>query len=59
MTAGKLYRGKGTKARQLAAFRGRYGKRGAAVYGAVVGKVAREQVRPRPSATSYFRMEMD
>lgn len=44
MAKGKLYRGRGTKAAQMRAFRRRYGPRGAAVYGAVVGKVHREQV---------------
>lgn len=45
--SGKLYRGKGTKARQERAFKARYGKRGPEVYGKVLGKVAREQAAER------------
>ena len=40
----RLYRGKGTKARELRSFEARYGKeRGKKVYGATVGKVYREK----------------
>lgn len=44
MSKGRLYKGKGTKARNLTKFRKRYGSRGGRIYGAVVGKVHREQV---------------
>jgi hypothetical protein len=47
MAEKRLYRGAGTKARQLRSFEKRYGKRGAEVYGRVVGKVAREQAEKR------------
>ena len=39
----RLYRGAGTRARELREFQERYGPRGVIVYGAVVGKVKREQ----------------
>jgi hypothetical protein len=47
MSKGNLYRGRGTKEAQLRRFRAAYGRRGPGVYGAVVGKVAREQARKR------------
>ena len=63
MAKGKLYRGRGTRASQRRAFKARYGKRSGYVYGAVIGKVAREQairagrkterVRGHPSRTRY------
>ncbi len=43
----RLYKGKGTKARERAAFRKKYGARGSYVYGAVVGKVKRERAAAR------------
>ena len=57
MTPKRLYRGKGTKTRQLRAFRQRYGARGAVVYGKVIGKVHREQVALREpgAATEHVR----
>lgn len=47
MSEGHLYRGRGTRSRQLRNFKERYGARGAEVYGKVVGKVAREQAEKR------------
>lgn len=47
MSEGHLYRGRGTRSRQLRNFKERYGARGAEVYGKVVGKVAREQAERR------------
>jgi hypothetical protein len=38
-----LYRGVGTKEKEIRQFRERYGEKGKAVYGAVVGKVYREK----------------
>ena len=55
MAKGKLYRGAGTRSRQLRAFGRRYGKRGRAVYGAVVGKVAREQAVARGEKVERVR----
>ncbi len=50
----KLYRGPGTRSKEARAFGRRYGKRGgrarkggAYVYGAVIGKVKREQAAKR------------
>jgi len=43
-----LYKGQGTEAREVLEFEERYGKRkGAYVYGAVVGKVKRERAAKR------------
>lgn len=50
----RLYRGKGTKRFELRKFNKRYGaKRGKAVWGAVIGKVAREQA----AATGRTKIE--
>lgn len=38
-----LYRGRGVRRREQREFKRRYGRRGAAVYGAVIGKTKREQ----------------
>jgi hypothetical protein len=43
----KLYRGRGTKAKELRAFGRRYPGRGKIVYGRVIGKVKREQAAKR------------
>lgn len=43
---GRLYRGRGTRQRELRKFEAEYGReKGRRVYGAVIGKVRREQVR--------------
>lgn len=55
MTKKQLYRGRGTKARELRAFRARYGRRGAEVYGKVIGKVAREQAAKRGEKVERVR----
>ncbi|MCI4360083.1 MAG: hypothetical protein L3J91_00105 [Thermoplasmata archaeon] len=48
--ASHLYRGRGTPERERRAFTEEYGPRkGPKVYGAVVGKVARERAERRPS----------
>lgn len=47
MATSHLYRGRGTPSRQLKSFKARYGARAGYVYGATVGKVAREQARLR------------
>ncbi len=39
----RLYRGAGTKERERAEFRKRYGAKGDKVYGATVGKVKRQR----------------
>ena len=45
---GHLYRGKGTKQRELRQFEQRYGKtKGKRVYGAVIGEVKREQMNKK------------
>ena len=40
-----LYRGAGTKEREIRKFKARYGERGNRVYGAVVGKVYHEKYK--------------
>jgi hypothetical protein len=55
MAAKRLYKGRGTKARMTRAFERRYGKRGRAVYGAVIGKVAREQAARRGEKVERVR----
>lgn len=55
MSKKKLYRGSGTKARMKRSFARRYGARGAYVYGAVIGKVAREQARKRGRKVERIR----
>ena len=49
----KLYRGKGTKARELSSFEARYGARGKYVYGATVGKIYREKYGHSYKGGSY------
>jgi hypothetical protein len=45
---GHLYRGRGTRARELREFERRYPGRGARVYGATIQKVAEERAAQRP-----------
>lgn len=55
---GRLYRGRGTRARELRSFQERYGaRRGRRVYGAVVGKTARERAARRPRHTLRERVK--